>query len=453
MEDNLVSYFNSITQNVVADNNNSSTGNLASLGWWTGTASSTLGIVGIQTSLKTDKDCLVYVDQSPDGTNWDIVDTFDYHTLDGGHGWTTQAINSYVRVRVKNEEASPTTYFRFQTALCPMVEAVPRTLDEDGYFQVGIKSIKDEYGFEVENTPMGEMRTVEPFRLVGTTFQGTTKDTNFWTGTVAGNNPTGYINQGSGEVILGTSTGVSGSAIYQTIRNARYIGASANRFRGIVQLGSTGIVGNSRKWGAFDGTNGCYFELDGSDLYAVTLKESSPTRYISTGWNTETVLPALTNANTYEIYWTNSKVYFNIGGDLKHVITASNSTWSSTATLPVRLSSTNTGVLQSDETLKCRVATIVRLGNSRSESIYKNISTNTTTVCKYGAGTLHRIVVNNPTNNAVTVYDNTSAAGSKIATIDPDTSAVPFTLDYDCPFWIGLTIVTAGTPDITVIYE
>jgi hypothetical protein len=120
-----MSYFKNIQQNVIADTLNSSTANLSASQTFTGTSASTLGVAGIQVSLKTDQNCYVYVDQSPDGFNWDIVDTYTYYTRMGGNGWTIQAVNSYVRVRVTNTGTSATTYFRLQAALCPIVEAVP----------------------------------------------------------------------------------------------------------------------------------------------------------------------------------------------------------------------------------------------------------------------------------------------------------------------------------------
>jgi hypothetical protein len=62
-----MSYFKHIKQDVVADPNNSSVVNLAAAATFTGTSTSTLGVVGLQVSLKTDQNCTVYVDQSPDG--------------------------------------------------------------------------------------------------------------------------------------------------------------------------------------------------------------------------------------------------------------------------------------------------------------------------------------------------------------------------------------------------
>ena len=104
-------------------------------------------------------------------------------------------------------------------------------------------------------------------------------------------------------------------------------------------------------------------------------------------------------------------------------------------------------------TLESRFSVVRRFGQENSVPTFARISTATTTILKYGPGTLVRIVVNNPTNAAITVYDNITNAAPIIAIIDPDTSNIPFELDYNCPLQTGLTIVTAGTPDLTVIYE
>ncbi len=79
-----------------------------------------------------------------------------------------------------------------------------------------------------------------------------------------------------------------------------------------------------------------------------------------------------------------------------------------------------------------------------------NVSTNTTTNIKSGAGFLHRITVNNPGSSwTITVYDSTSGSGTKLATITP---SLVGSLEYDVEFTTGLTVVTSGTTagDITV---
>ena len=135
-----MSYFKdvNILQNVVIDTNNSSDSNLLAGGTFTGTSTSTLGIVGIQVSLHTDQNCNVYVDQSPDGDNWDLTDSYRYFSGIDNFGITVQAINSYLRVRVTNVSLSATTYFRLQTALCPIAEALPRSLDSSGNLKSAI---------------------------------------------------------------------------------------------------------------------------------------------------------------------------------------------------------------------------------------------------------------------------------------------------------------------------
>lgn len=87
---------------------------------------------------------------------------------------------------------------------------------------------------------------------------------------------------------------------------------------------------------------------------------------------------------------------------------------------------------------------------------YRNITlaAPTTTVVKSGAGVLGKIVFNKPASTGVvTVYDNTSAAGTIIATITEPTGVLPYELDYNAAFDTGLTIVTAtAAQDITVTY-
>jgi len=78
----------------------------------------------------------------------------------------------------------------------------------------------------------------------------------------------------------------------------------------------------------------------------------------------------------------------------------------------------------------------------------------TTTVLKSSRGYLHTICINTAANTGtITVYDNTAASGTKIATITSVT-AVEGCFIYDVAFWTGLTIVTAtAAPDVTVSFR
>ena len=135
-----MSYFKSVTQNVIVDSNNSSTENLTAGSTFTpltAGGTSTLGVAAIQVSFKADKNCTITVEQSPDTTpNWDIVDTF-YYFAGQSFGRTVQAINSWVRVTVTNVDVNTTSYLRLQTCLCPIAEPLPRSLNTLGYQKNG----------------------------------------------------------------------------------------------------------------------------------------------------------------------------------------------------------------------------------------------------------------------------------------------------------------------------
>lgn len=83
---------------------------------------------------------------------------------------------------------------------------------------------------------------------------------------------------------------------------------------------------------------------------------------------------------------------------------------------------------------------------------YTNLLANATTVIRTGPGVLHNININTKglSSNVVTIYDNTAASGTKIATIDSTVDYGP--LNFDVTFATGLTIVigTGTAADITV---
>lgn len=126
-----------IIQNVVLSTGNSSVANLASGASFTGTSISTLGAGAVQVNIIADQDVTVAVQQSTDGTNWDIEDRW---TIDAtqGDGRTFQLTSSYVRVKVTNNGASTTTYLRLQTVLAPIIDALPRALSQGGGLKVSV---------------------------------------------------------------------------------------------------------------------------------------------------------------------------------------------------------------------------------------------------------------------------------------------------------------------------
>lgn len=89
-------------------------------------------------------------------------------------------------------------------------------------------------------------------------------------------------------------------------------------------------------------------------------------------------------------------------------------------------------------------------------SKYLNITSATTTVVSTKKCKLHRIKVNKAVlSGVITIYDNTSAAGTKIGTITNPATLLhsQFTHEFGADTNIGLTIVTSAAEDITVIYD
>lgn len=88
---------------------------------------------------------------------------------------------------------------------------------------------------------------------------------------------------------------------------------------------------------------------------------------------------------------------------------------------------------------------------------YNNITSATTTTAKSGAGVLHAVAINTYIASAtITIYDNTAGSGTKIGTLtlpSTITGLAPVTVLFDASFATGLTLVTSGATDLTVLYR
>lgn len=318
-----------------------------------------------------------------------------------------------------------------------------------------LKQISDQYGFAAECTPIDELRVVRPTKLVGAAFIGTTTDPNFWYVTTANGGTNG---QGNGQSTLRTNTTANGVCSMESIIYGRYVGGSSPRYRAVMQMGDTGTENNIRRWGAFDYSDGAYFQLSGATLEVVTRRGSVETTVPYTSWNKSKTLPTLNVANTYEIYWTNSSVWFVINGVLKHQVIASGATWSNTVSVPIRMENANINGSTTDVSMYCRTATIYRLGELTTQPRDKFRSGTTTgIVCKYGAGNLHGGVISNVTQNSVvTIYDSTEASGRVIWDSGAmGSQTIPFDIDFhDIPFSKGLTFaITGANCNLFLAYE
>lgn len=129
-----------VRQSVTTSIYNNSTANLAAGASFTGTAEASTGAAGIRVSVKCDQPILVKVQQSTDGTNWDYEDQQTFQA-EQGDGRVFQSVAVYFRVVATNLGPSTSTYFRLQTVMGPIVEAVPRSLTPSGKLKLSTQTV------------------------------------------------------------------------------------------------------------------------------------------------------------------------------------------------------------------------------------------------------------------------------------------------------------------------
>lgn len=438
-------------QSIFVDANNTNNLNLTSENSYTfaGAATSTIGVNSIRWTLNTDKNATVYVEQSIDGVNWDISDSFDYYYINGGDGGSIKTVAQSYRMRVVLTGTEDTTSFRLECALTPISEPLPRALDTKGRLKVGSNIEDAETGVHVDVEPLGSLKTITPVLLAGTGFGGSTKDTNFWSEAVTGS---GTVTQ-AGQIIIATGITPNSTSAYTSVRKGRKSPGSTNQFRAVAGLTTEPQANNIRRIGCYDAQDGFFFQVNGL-IFGVGSRKGGVDTIVSSGsFNGNlgnTFSPELSLLRLVIDYNAVSAKFF-INGVLLHTIySLSAFPTTNSLTLPAKMENINSGGNTTNNTFTVRFASILRLGPLLTSGNYKYMGANGTYILKYGAGTLQTIV---NTDNAGTViaYDNITAAAPIISSID--TAKALGTLGFSAPFNTGLTIVVGGGAKITVVYE
>jgi len=447
-----------MTQSVYPDANNSSTDNLDVENDYTfiGDASSTLGVVGLQWSLKTDQNATVYIEESDedasDDGDWDISYSFDYIASDGGRGETIQATKSYWRIRVVLTGTTATTYFRLSGILCPIATPLPSALSADGRLMSESTLIgKENTDRHVWVSNVNTLGVNTNIRLVGTNFDGTVKDTNFWTETVTNE---GTVTQ-NGEIILNTESDSvgNGTAKYQSVRRARFVVGFALQFLGAFAFVTAGTTDNVRRCGAYDANNGFFFQLDGTTFSIGSRKATEDTLVSSGNFNGHygTTFTPIAGEVYYklDIEWSPVGAFYYVNNKLLHKSVVGHLT--RYLTLPITFENINDNDNDTEVVFDCLGAVIIRQGELATNPTYKYIAGVATSILKHGAGDLHSVTINDNSGSFI-VYDGITAGGTIIAAVD--CSKGFGTLTYNAPFSNGLYIATTGAGvKITVIYE
>lgn len=313
-------------------------------------------------------------------------------------------------------------------------------------------------------SPIGGEIVEQTTRLVGTNF-GTAIDTQFWTATNSGAGSAAGVAAGIATLTSGTAN--SGYGNLRTSRLARFLFANPNLWRGAIRVTSAAVTNCTRRFGAFINganpystpANGFGFEISAAGVLSCnTWSNGAVAQTVNSGsFNGDvTDYTVDTNIHAYEIVYFVMGVWFYVDGVLLHHFAPTTAVLAQELTQPITCAIFNAAGGTTSGTMEVWASSTLRFGKEITRPRSVNISSNTTTILKLGAGTLHRIILNKAgaNTNTVTIYDNTAGSGTIIGTISNVLGSIG-SVEYDLDFYTGLTIVTAtgAAGDFTIVYD
>lgn len=299
-------------------------------------------------------------------------------------------------------------------------------------------------------SPDGSASTVINTRVIGHSFSGTDFSSSQWVKTLTGTGSTSVVNS-IARLSTGTTALSSAAAIFY--RRARYISGQSNWFRGLIRLAGGVQTDNTRRFGAYNSTSGFFFEVTGSTLYCVSRIGSVDTR-VSVLNGIAPTLDAL--GREYIISWNEMNAWFYQDRNLIHTMSGAAAPLVDTLHFPINLECFNLNASTVNVVLEAINVTINRYGALSSTNTWTTLnSAFTSIVMKNTPGYLDEFHITKACNTGgtYTLYDNTGASGTVIATIDGSTTR---SLAFELEFCNGLAmsasnVTTAG--GITVVYD
>jgi hypothetical protein len=337
--------------------------------------------------------------------------------------------------------------------------AIDSHLNGDGGYHLGVNATlsgEQNVGRFAFITASKELLVESATRLVGTNFDGTTLDSNFWSDDDC--TESGTVTQ-AGKVTLATGTTANAISKLTSVRTARFVVSSPLNFQAIARWTTAGADDNVRRIGAYDATEGFFFQLDGTTFSIGHRTGSSDTLVNNGSFNGnlgETITFSSSAYYKVEIEWGARGVFWYLNGKLLHSIT--NQPLVARFSQPITIENINDNDKDDNMEFVVIAAAIVRYGSLlTSPTSYYHATGQTAGVnLKVGAGAIHKIIISNVTNNSViTLSDSITATTPTLFALTSGAQSQPSTIDLGgAPFTTGLrlTVATANA-SVVVIYE
>jgi len=261
----------------------------------------------------------------------------------------------------------------------------------------------------------GRQRITSPFTLFDSSHRY--RDNNLWSGLVVGTGSTVGFVTAQGLVDITVGVGSTASVIRETTKVFSYQPGKS------LQVLNTFVMNPAKtnlrqRVGYFGADNGMYLELDGSNLYFVERTYVpgvvTETRIAQADWNIDTMLGAgylnpsgvTLDISKAQIMWMDIewlglgtvRLGFVINGKFIHChsfhhANIINTTYITTASLPLRCEITNTGITTSASTLKQVCSSVISEGGYELRGLQQAVATQITSpVFLTTAGTVYNIV-------------------------------------------------------------
>lgn len=316
--------------------------------------------------------------------------------------------------------------------------------------------IDSQTGSAANVSAYGSLQTADLVRLIGGTFEGATLSSVRWDSVLLNG---GTVPQSGGVVTVSTNTTADGAASFYSDHVARFLAGSPNRFATHLRLTDTGVANNVRRWGAFDASNGLFFELNGTAFRVVSRKAGVDTAVPSGSFNGAQPIIDTNNHRWTIMYEPSGARFYQSDADgnevLLHHMTFATSLGVGTMHLKIGHQSVNSSGATTNAGFEVRGTSISRFGAVVAHANRHYTATAETVTLKSSPGNLREVVIGRKGSGGatITLYDATTADAAKIIDVI-DVVNFQGAIPYDLDFHTGLTYTTSsGIANAALIFD